>query len=402
MPDLSSVLNGFTPSPIAEMFGLATELKAKGRDIADLSVGEPDFTTPDHAKAAAIEAINQNNTRYTNVAGTIELRRAVSAKFKRDNGLDYPPEQIVIDAGVKPLLFHALQAVVEPGSEVILPTPCWASYGGMITLAGGQARPVRCPQSTGFKLQPDALEAAITPRTSAIMLNSPSNPTGAAYTRAELKALTDVLLRHPQVWIIADDIYEHIVFDGFDFTTPAQVEPRLYDRTITLNGVSKAYAMTGWRIGYAGGPVPVINAIKKILTQNNGNPCSISQAAAVAALEGPQDFLKDRAASFKERRDYLLSRMETMPGLVCHAPEGAFYLYPDCAGLINRTAPDGTAIESSTDLARYLLARHDLAVVPGAAFDYDPNIRISYATSMAVLVKACDRLEAACNLLTHG
>lgn len=399
MARLSRLMDGFKPSAISEIFSLASSLRASGQDIIDLSVGEPDFLTPDHVKQAGRDAISGNITKYTDVAGTIDMRRAVARKFKRDNRLSFDENQIVVDSGVKPLLFHGLQAMLEPGSEVVLPTPCWASYMGMITLAGGKTVAVPCPRDKDFKLQPEALEAAITDNTSVVMLNSPSNPTGAAYTRAEMKALTEVLLRHPHVWIMSDDIYEHIVFDGFEFTTPAQVEPKLAGRTLTLNGVSKAYSMTGWRIGFAGGPTELIQAIVKILSQNNGNPCSVSQVAAIAALDGPQGLLKERAAIFKERRDYVLGRMETMHGLYCTAPEGAFYLFPDCSGLIGSKTPNGTTIESSTDLARYFLEEYLVAVVPGAAFEYDPNIRISYATSQENLTKACDRLEQACAAL---
>lgn len=399
MAQLSSLMDGFAPSAISQIFSLANRLKAEGRDIVDLSVGEPDFPTPDNVKQAGISAINANITKYTDVSGTAALREAVARKFKRDNDLEFSPSQIVVDAGVKPLLFHGLQAMLEPGGEVVLPTPCWASYGGMIKLAGGIAVPVRCPQSKGFKLQPEDLEAAITPQTSVVMLNSPSNPTGAAYNWDEMKALTDVLLRHPHVWVLADDIYEHIVFGNFVFVTPAQVEPKLAERTLTLNGVSKAYSMTGWRIGYGGGPQELMSAIVKILSQNNGNPPSMSQAAAVEALEGPQDVLAERAAEFQARRDYVLDRMKGMQGLKCHAPEGAFYLYPDCSGLIGLKTTVGVEITSSTDLARYFLEDFDLAVVPGAAFDFDPNIRISYATSMQNLIKACDRMTAACAAL---
>jgi len=399
MAELSSLLTRFQPSAIAEVFSLATKLKAEGRDIIDLSVGEPDFRTPDHIKQAGIDAINDNQTKYTSVAGTADLHRAIQAKFKRDNNLDYALSQIVVDAGAKPLLFHALQAMLEPGSEVILPTPCWASYEGMVTLAGGTAVFVRCHQTDGFKMRPAALRAAISDKTSVIMLNSPSNPTGAAYSHAEMKALTDVLLDYPHVWIIADDIYEHIVYDDFNFVTPAEVEPRLYDRTLTINGVSKAYSMTGWRIGYAGGPENVIKAIIKILSQNNGNPCSISQVATIAALNGPQDNLKIKAAQFKERRDYVLSRLADIKGLTCHAPEGAFYLYPSCEGLIGLSA-NGHTIKTSGDLAKYLLTQANIALVPGAAFGYDPNLRISYATSMENLIEACNRMETACAALS--
>lgn len=400
MTQLNSLLENFQPSAISEIFTLAGQLKAEGRDIIDLSVGEPDFPTPEHVKQAGIDAIIQDHTKYTNVAGTIELREAVARKFKRDNGLEYSASQIVVDSGAKPLLFHALEAMLEQGGEVVVPTPCWASYSGMVTLAGGTSVFVPCLQTDGFKLQPEALEAAISENTSVVMLNSPSNPTGAAYSFDEMKALTDVLLRHPHVWILADDIYEHIVYDDFKFVTPAQVEPKLYDRTLTLNGVSKAYSMTGWRIGFAGGPQSLISGIVKILSQNSGNPSSISQMAAIAALDGPQDYVAERAAKFKERRDYFLARMSQMRSLTCHAPEGAFYLYPSCENLIGLSSPKGFKIENSADLARYFLEDYNIAVVPGAAFDFDPNIRISYATSMENLIKACDRMTEACNALS--
>jgi aspartate aminotransferase len=399
MAKLSSLLDNFQPSAISEIFTLAGELKSKGHDIIDLSVGEPDFPTPEHVKRAGIDAINDDHTKYTNVAGTTALRNAVARKFKRDNGLEYSASQIVIDSGAKPLLFHALEAMLEADGEVILPTPCWASYSGMVTLTGGVSVFVPCLQEDGFKLQPSALEAAINENTSVVMLNSPSNPTGAAYSAEEMKALTNVLLRHPHVWVIADDIYEHIAYDGFKFVTPAQIEPKLYDRTLTINGVSKAYSMTGWRIGFAGGPQELIDGIVKILSQNNGNPSSISQIAAIAALDGPQSYVADRAVVFKERRDYFLFRIGQMRGLNCHAPEGAFYLYPNCQNLIGLRCANGIMIENSTDLARYFLEDYNIAVVPGAAFDFDPHIRISYATSMENLIKACDRMSDACNAL---
>lgn len=400
MSTLSTVLDRFSPSAISVIFTLTSRLKEQGRDIIDLSIGEPDFPTPDQVKQAAIEAINADFTRYTPVDGISALKSSISNKFQRDNGLDYGPDQIVVEAGVKPLLFHAMQAMINPGDEVILPVPCWASYSGMVLLTGANPVHVPCHQANHFKLQAADLQKAINGRTRLILLNSPGNPTGAAYSADEMKALTDVLMDHPQVWIIADDIYEHIVFDNFSFVTPAQVEPALYDRVITLNGVSKAYSMTGWRIGYAGGPKNLIAGITKILSQSMGNPCSISQAAAIAALDGPQDYLADRTARFKERRDYLVKRLNTINGLSCHAPEGAFYLFPSCADLIGRTTPEGRQINTSTDLASYLLESAGVAVVPGAAFEYDPNIRLSYATSLDNLKIACERLEQACSQIT--
>jgi len=400
MSPLSNILDRFQPSAISEIFSLTNRLKEEGRDIIDLSIGEPDFPTPDHVKQAAMEAIAADFTRYTPVDGTRALKSAISAKFKRDNGLAYGIDQIVVDAGAKPMLFHAMQAMLNPDDEVILPVPCWTSYIGMVQLSGAKPVTVPCPQDRQFKLQADDLEKAITERTRLILLNSPSNPTGAAYNADEMKALTDVLMRHPKIWIIADDIYEHIVFDNFIFATPSSVEPSLYDRTLTINGVSKAYSMTGWRIGYAGGPKNLISGIVKIMSQSVGNPCSISQVAAIAALEGPQDYLGQRAALFKERRDFLLQGLNSINGLSCHAPEGAFYLFPSCAGLIGGTTPEGLKITNSTALASYLLEASGIAVVPGAAFEYDPNIRLSYATSMDNLKIACDRLEQACHQIT--
>jgi len=402
MAKLAKMLDDFQPSSISEIFNLANQLKAEGQDILDLSIGEPDFLTPDHVKQAAISAIDANQTKYTNVEGTLELRQAISNKFKRDNGLDYDPAQIVVDDGVKPLLIHAMQAILDPGDEVIIPTPCWTSYIGMVKLCDAICSFVACPEDKGFKLQARDLDAAITEKTRLILLNSPCNPTGAAYTCDEMKAITDVLLRYPDVWILADDIYEHITYDGFKFCTPAQIEPGLYERTLTLNGVSKAYSMTGWRIGFAAGPQQLIDGIKKVLSQSSGNPCSISQAAAIAALEGPQELLAERAEVFRQRRDFLAARLDAIEGLRCHKPEGAFYLYPSCAGLIGKTTPDGNKIKNSKDFVTYLLKSHGVAAVPGSAFEYDPYFRLSYATSMENLEKAAERIEAACKtLLEH-
>lgn len=400
MASLSTILERFPPSAISTIFSATSRLKEEGRDIIDLGIGEPDFPTPDHVKQAAIDAIDANFTRYTPVDGISALKSAISDKFSRDNNLQYANDQIIVDSGAKPLLFHAMQAMVNPGDEVILPVPCWTSYTGMALLAGAKPVCVRCPEDRQFKLQPGDLEKAITEKTRLILLNSPSNPTGAAYSADEMKALTDVLMRHPQVWIIADDIYEKIVFDNFVFATPASVEPGLYERTLTINGVSKAFSMTGWRIGYAGGPRDLIRGIVKIFSQSVGNPCSISQAAAIAALKGPQDYLKERASSFKDRRDFVLGRLGAINGLSCHAPEGAFYLFPSCDGLLGGHTAQGVAINTSTDLASYLLEDAGVAVVPGAAFEYDPNIRLSYATSMENLEIACDRLEQACAGIT--
>jgi aspartate aminotransferase len=402
MTELAQMLDNFQPSSISKIFNLANQLKAEGKDILDLSIGEPDFLTPDHIKQAAISAINENNTKYTNVEGTLALRQAISKKFNRDNDLDYDPQQIIVDSGAKPLLMHAMQAMLDRDDEVIIPTPCWTSYIGMVKLCDAKCNFVACPEDKGFKLQASDLESAITAKTKLILLNSPSNPTGAAYAHDEMKAITDVLLGHPDVWILADDIYEHITFDGFEFCTPAQVEPRLYDRTLTLNGVSKAYSMTGWRIGFAAGPQKLINGIKKVLSQSTGNPCSISQAAAIAALEGPQQLLAERAEIFHQRRDFLAARLNAIEGLRCHKPEGAFYLYPSCEGLIGKTTTDGVEIRDSKDFVKYLLGSYNVAAVPGTAFEYDPYFRLSYASSVETLEKAADRIEAACaNLLAE-
>ncbi len=399
MAQLAQILERFQPSAISEMFTLVKQLQEKGQDIVDLSIGEPDFLTPDHVKQAAILAINENQTKYTNVQGTLALRQSISSKFKRDNNLSYTPEQIVVDAGVKALLMHAMQTILSKGDEVILPTPCWTSYIGMVALCDASCTYIPCPQDKGFKLQPQDLEAAITSNTRLILINSPSNPSGAAYTATEMKAITDILLHYPEVWILADDIYEQTTFDGFTFSTPAQIEPLLYHRTLTINGISKAYAMTGWRIGYAGGPQHLINGIIKILSQSTGNPCSISQAAAIAALEGPQDFLAERTEIFRQRRNFLCTRINAIAGLHCHKPEGAFYLYPSCAELIGRITPDGERILSSNDFVKYLLTSQGVAVVSGEAFAYDPNFRLSYAASMTTLEQAADRIESACKAL---
>jgi len=400
MAKLAQILDHFKPSAINEIFTLANQLKAKGEEILDLSIGEPDFPTPDHVKQAGISAIQDDLTKYTNVQGNLEIRQAISAKFKRDNELDYSPQQIVVDSGAKPLLMHAMQAMISNGDEVIIPTPCWTSYSGMVTLCNATCTFVACPEDKGFKLQPRDLEAAITENTRLILINSPCNPTGAAYSHAEMKAITDVLLRYPDIWILADDIYEHITYDGFKFCTPAQVEPLLHDRTLTLNGVSKAYSMTGWRIGYAAGPQKLIDGIIKILSQSTGNPCSISQAAAIAALQGSHEFLSERVEIFRQRRNFLCAGLNEIAGLSCHNPEGAFYLYPSCAGLIGKITPDGVEIRQSKDFVKYLLTSHGVAVVPGSAFEYDPNFRLSYATSMETLKVAVERIEMACDSLS--
>ena len=399
MADLSKILDGFRPSPISEIYSLTTRLKEAGRDIVDLSIGEPDFETPPGARAAGIAAIEAGDTKYTSTDGTAALREAVRAKFARDNGLDFEIQDILVDSGVKPLLFHAMQAVLDPGDEVLLPVPCWASYTGMAALLGARAVLLPCPEAQGFKLDPESLAKAITPRSKLLLLNSPGNPTGAVYDAAALGALAEVLLDHPGVWVFSDDIYEHIVFDGRRFATMAQAAPALAERTLTFNGVSKGYAMTGWRIGYVGGPPEAIGAIRQILSQTSGNPPTMSQAAAVAALEGPQEFLAERAEGFRARRDLLVAGLNAVPGLSCRPPEGAFYLYVNCGALIGARRPDGGAIASSADLVKYFLEEAGVALVPGSAFNHDPYFRASCATSTAALQAAVERLGAACGKL---
>jgi aspartate aminotransferase len=396
---IAQSLGRIKPSPTIAVTNLARELQAQGRDIIGLGAGEPDFDTPDHIKDAAIEAIRKGDTKYTAVDGTPALKQAISAKFERENGLAYKPEQITVGTGGKQVLYNALMATIDPGDEVLIPAPYWVSYPDMVLLAGGVPVAIDCPAEKGFKLQPDQLAAAITGKTKWLILNSPSNPTGSAYTEAELKALTDVLVQHPHVHVMTDDMYEHLVYDDFRFTTPAEVEPRLYDRTLTVNGVSKAYAMTGWRIGYAGGPVEIIKAIGKVQSQSTSNPCSISQAAAVAALNGPQDFLPERNAVFKQRRDLIVGLLNEAPGLDCPTPEGAFYVYPSCAGVIGRKTPSGEVIGSSEAFAKYLLEEGGVAVVHGSAFGLDPHFRISYATSTELLEEAGRRIVATCQKL---
>ncbi|MDP7539903.1 MAG: pyridoxal phosphate-dependent aminotransferase [Alphaproteobacteria bacterium] len=393
-------LSRIRPSPTMAVTGRARELKAAGHDVIGLGAGEPDFDTPDHVKEAAIAAIQAGHTKYTAVDGTPELREAISAKFKRDNGLDYTPAQINVGVGGKQVLFNALLATVEEDDEVIIPAPYWVSYPDIALLAGGT--PVIVPSSaeTGFRIRPEDLEAAITPRSKWLILNSPSNPSGATYNRDELRAVADVLLRYPHVWVMVDDIYEKIVYDDFVFNTLAEIEPALYERTLTVNGVSKAFAMTGWRIGYAGGPEALIKAMGKIQSQSTSNPTSISQAAAVAALNGDQGFLVERNAAFKVRRDNVAAALNEVPGLSCLTPEGAFYVYPSCAGMVGRKTPDGTLIEDSEGFATYLLESVGVAVVHGTAFGLDPHFRISYATSDVVLAEACARIRKATEAIT--
>ena len=392
----SAALRRIAPSATIAISAKARALKAAGRDVIALSAGEPDFDTPDNIKEAAIAAIRAGKTKYTDPDGMPELKAAICAKFKRENGLDYKPSQVHVAPGGKPVIFNALVATLNPGDEVIIPAPYWVSYPDMVLLAGGAPVAVETTAESGFKITPQALEAAITPKSKWLIINSPSNPSGGAYTRAELQAIADVLLRHPQVWVLTDDMYEHLVFDDFEFTTIAQVEPKLYDRTLTMNGVSKAYAMTGWRIGYAAGPEPLIKAMAKMISQTTSNPCSISQWAALEALNGTQDFIKPNAKLFQERRDLVVSMLNQATGLHCPTPEGAFYVYPSCAGLIGKTAPSGKVIESDEDFAVELLETEGVAVVHGAAFGLSPFFRISYATANDVLEDACQRIQRFC------
>ncbi len=365
-----------------------------------LAAGEPDFDTPDNIKEAAIRAIQDGKTKYTDVDGLPELKEAICAKFARENGLSYKPSQINVSPGGKPVIYNSMVATLSPGDEVIIPTPYWVSYPDMVLLAGGEPVFVATTAAQNFLLSPDDLEAAITPRTKWLILNSPSNPSGAAYTREALKAIADVLLRHPHVWVLTDDMYEHLIYGDFDFTTIAQVEPALYDRTLTMNGVSKAYAMTGWRIGYAGGPEALIKAMAKVESQSTSNPCSISQWAAVEALNGPQDFIKPRAAVFETRRDLVVSMLNQAAGLECPRPEGAFYVYPSCQGLIGKKAPSGQVIDSDGAFASALLDAEGVAVVQGEAFGLSPFFRISYATGTEILEDACTRIQRFCASLS--
>lgn len=393
---IADSLNRIQPSQTIAMSMKAQELKAQGRDILALSAGEPDFDTPKNIKEAAIAAILRGETKYTAVDGIVELKKAVAAKFKRENALDYKLSQITVGTGGKQVLFNALVATINPGDEVIVPAPYWVSYPDIVLLAGGTPVFVAASLENKFKLAPEALEQAITPKTKWLIFNSPSNPSGAAYSRAELEALTDVLLKHPHVWILSDDMYEHLVYDDFTFVTPAQVEPRLYERTLTMNGVSKAYCMTGWRIGYGAGPEPLIKAMQKLQSQSTSNPSSISQWAAVEALNGPQDFIADNNKAFKERRDLVISMLNQARGVSCPTPAGAFYVYPSCEGVIGKIAPSGQRITSDEDFVGELLEAEGVAVVQGAAFGLEPHFRISYATSTAVLEDACQRIQRFC------
>jgi aspartate aminotransferase len=396
MSFLSATLSRVKPSPTIAVTTMAAELKAAGRDVIGLGAGEPDFDTPQNIKDAAIAAIEAGKTKYTAPDGIIELKQAICAKFQRDNALGYEPSQISIGTGGKQILYNALMATLNPGDEVVIPAPYWVSYPDMVLLAGGEPVVAEATLENSFRLTPDQLEAAITAKTKWFIFNSPSNPTGAGYSWDEMKGLTDVLMRHPHVWVMTDDMYEHLSYGNFKFCTPAQVEPELYDRTLTCNGVSKAYAMTGWRIGYAGGPEHLIAAMRKIQSQSTSNPCTISQWAAVEALNGTQDFLKPNNETFIRRRNLVVSMLSDIDGMVCPLPDGAFYVYPSIAGLIGKTTPSGTEIANDEIFATALLEDTGVAVVFGAAFGLSPNFRVSYATSDEALKEACTRIQKFC------
>ena len=399
MAFLADALSRVKPSATIAVSQKARELKAAGRDVIGLGAGEPDFDTPDNIKEAAIDAIKRGETKYTPVAGIPPLREAIAKKFKRENGLDYDPSQVIVGTGGKQILFNALMATLNDGDEVIIPAPFWVSYPEMVAICGGTSVPIATSIESKFKLSAEALEAAITPKTKWLIFNSPSNPSGGAYSHDELKALTDVLMRHPHVWVLTDDMYEHLVYDDFKFVTPAEVEPKLYDRTLTMNGVSKAYAMTGWRIGYAAGPIELIKAMDMIQGQQTSGACSIAQWAVVEALNGPQDFIETNKILFKGRRDLVVSMLNQAAGIECPSPEGAFYVYPSCAALIGKTAPSGKVIETDADFVTELLETEGVAVVHGSAFGQGPNFRISYATSDELLEEACTRIQRFCGSL---
>ena len=396
MAFLADTLSRVKPSATIAVAQKARELKAQGRDVISLGAGEPDFDTPDNIKKAAIEAINRGETKYTPVSGIPDLRKAIAAKFKRENGLDYEWTQTIVGTGGKQILFNALMATMNPGDEVVIPAPFWVSYPEMVLLCGGTPVPAPTTLENQFKLTAEALEAAITPKTKWLIFNSPSNPSGAAYNREEMKAITDVLMRHPHVWLLTDDMYEHLVYDDFEFVTPAQVEPGLMDRTLTMNGVSKAYAMTGWRIGYAAGPMEIIKAMDMIQSQQTSGACSIAQWASVEALNGPQDFIAQNKAIFQGRRDLVVSMLNQASGIECPTPEGAFYVYPSVAGLMGKEAPSGKVMQNDEDFVTELLESEGVAAVHGAPFGLGPNFRISYATSETLLEDACNRIQRFC------
>jgi aspartate aminotransferase len=400
MSILAKKLDRIKPSPTIAMSAKARALKAQGKDVIELAAGEPDFPTPSHIIKSAEAAMARGDTKYTDPDGTPALKQAVCNKFKRDNNLNYTTAQVTIGNGGKQVLYNALMATLNPGDEVIIPAPYWVSYPDMVLLAEGTPIIVECSLENNFILQPKDLEKAITDKTKWIILNSPSNPTGAGYGWKEMKKITDVLIRHPHVWVMTDDMYEHLVYDDFEFCTPAEVEPKLFDRTLTVNGMSKAFCMTGWRIGYAAGPIEIITAIRKIQSQSTSNPSSISQAASVAALNGPMDFLEQNNKTFKQRRDLVCSMLNQAKGITCPTPDGAFYVYPSCAGMIGKTTPTGKVLQTDEEVVSYLLDTEGVAAVHGAAFGLSPHFRISYATSTDVLEDACQRIQRACAALT--
>jgi aspartate aminotransferase len=401
MSFIADRLNRIKPSPSSMATQRARALKAAGHDVVGLTAGEPDFDTPPNVVEAVVRAMAASKTKYTDIGGTPELKAAVCTKFLRENQLSYSTSEVIVGTGGKQVIFNALMATVQKGVEVIVPAPFYVSYPDIVLLAGGTPVPVMCPPEKGFKLQPEDLERAITPRTRWLVLNAPNNPSGAVYSRHELRALAEVLIRHPHVWVLSDDIYEHVLFDGREFCTMAQVAPELKERTLTVNGVSKAYAMTGWRIGYCGAPAELIKAITKLQSQSTSNPSSIGQAAALEALTGPQGFIAERTKIFQDRRDAVVAQLNAIPGVTCHSPEGAFYVFPSCAGLLGKKAPDGRVIKTDEDFVLYLLDAEKLAGVHGAAYGCAPFFRFSFATSMAVLDEGCARLKRACERLMN-
>jgi len=399
MSFIADRMNRIKPSPSSMATQRSRALKAAGHDVVGLTAGEPDFDTPPNVIEAVARAMAASKTKYTDIGGTPELKAAVRDKFKRENQLEYTTAEVIVGTGGKQVIFNALMATVQKGVEVIVPAPFYVSYPDIVLLAGGTPVPVTCPPEKGFKLQPEDLEKAITPRTRWLILNAPNNPSGAVYSRQELRALADVLVRHPQVWVLSDDIYEHVLFDGREFCTMAQVAPELKERTLTVNGVSKAYAMTGWRIGYCVGPLELIKAITKLQSQSTSNPSSIGQAAALEALTGPQGFIAERTKIFQDRRDAVVAQLNAIPGITCHLPEGAFYVFPSCAGITGKTTPAGQVLKTDEDFVLYLLDSEKLAGVHGAAYGSTPFFRFSFATSIAVLNEGCIRLRRACEQL---
>ena len=401
MSFIADRLNRIKPSPSSMATQRARALKAAGHDVVGLTAGEPDFDTPPNVVEAVVRAMAASKTKYTDIGGTPELKAAVCDKFLRENQLTYSTSEVIVGTGGKQVIFNALMATVQKGVEVIVPAPFYVSYPDIVLLAGGTPVPVMCPPDKGFKLQPEDLERSITPRTRWLVLNAPNNPSGAVYSRQELRALAEVLIRHPHVWVLSDDIYEHVLFDGREFCTMAQVAPELKERTLTVNGVSKAYAMTGWRIGYCAAPAELIKAITKLQSQSTSNPSSIGQAAALEALTGPQGFIAERTKIFQDRRDVVVAQLNAIPGITCHSPEGAFYVFPSCAGVLGKKAPDGRVIKTDEDFVLYLLDAEKLAGVHGAAYGCAPFFRFSFATSMAVLDEGCARLKRACERLMN-